>query len=126
MVDISKLLVPGRESCNNGKEWWCIGGYQVDEKITIPIFANITENISSYGVSQYYKSLGYSVLFNVSEITEWAHNRRAYRYMQTKLKIWKNYNKNNAQGHKVPHMFCILTIVVRIESVYKQSKNCYP
>ena len=41
-----------------------------------------------------------------------------------KLKMWKERMKTNFQGQDVPYdMYCNATAVLKIDSVYKQSKN---
>ena len=49
------------------------------------------------------------------------------KYMHGKLKTWKERIKTNFHGQDVPYdMYCNATTVLKIESVYKQSKNYHP
>ena len=44
MIDVNKVVVSGRVSCNNGKDYRYIVGYQVDEAL-IPMFIKTHKNI---------------------------------------------------------------------------------
>ena len=49
------------------------------------------------------------------------------RYIHGKLKTWKERIKTNFHGQDVPYdMYCNATAVLKIDSVYKQSKNYHP
>ena len=65
-IDINKVLVFHKVSCNNGKDCRYIVGYQVDGAL-IPLFIKMPKNIFSYGVSQYDKNSACIMSFNVSE-----------------------------------------------------------
>ena len=54
-IDVNKVVVSDKVSCNNGKDCRYIVGYQVDEAV-IPLFIKTPKNIFSYGVSQYNKN----------------------------------------------------------------------
>ena len=69
-IDVNKVVIPDKVSCNNGKDCLYIVGYQVDRAL-IPLFIKTPKNIFSYGVSQYDKNLAYTMLFNVSEENGW-------------------------------------------------------
>ena len=58
-------------SCNNGKDYHYIVGYQVDE-VLVPLFIKTLKNVFSYDVSQYDKNSSYTMSFNISEAKEWA------------------------------------------------------
>ena len=100
------------------------------------------KNIFSYEVSQYDKNSSYTMSFNVSEAPEWVLQYRNIwnevvsqlfkklatepikgegKYVHGKLKQWKDRIKTNFHGQDVPH--CNATAVLKIDSVYKQSKN---
>ena len=49
-IDVNKVTVSDKVSCNNGKECRYIVGYQLDEAL-IPLFIKAPKNIFSYGVS---------------------------------------------------------------------------
>ena len=49
------------------------------------------------------------------------------RYVNGKLKTWKERIKTNFHGQDVPYdMYCNATAVLKIDSVYKQGKNYHP
>ena len=48
------------------------------------------------------------------------------KYIHGKLKTWKDRIKTNFYGQDVPYdMYCNAAAVLKIDSVYKQSKNCH-
>ena len=66
IIDVNKVVVSDKVSCNNGKDCRYIVGYQVDGAL-IPLFIKMPKNIFSYGVSQYDKNSACIMSFNVSE-----------------------------------------------------------
>ena len=53
--------------------------------------------------------------------------KRECRYVNGKLKMWKECIKTNFHGQDVPYdMYCDATAVLKIDSVYKQGKNYHP
>ena len=70
-IDVNKLVMSDKVSCNNGKNCRYIVGYQVDEALT-PLFIKTSKNVVSHGVSQYDKKFFYTMSFNVSEQKGWA------------------------------------------------------
>ena len=53
--------------------------------------------------------------------------KREGRYVNGKLKTWKECIKTNFHGQDVPYdMYCDATAVLKIDSVYKQGKNYHP
>ena len=146
-IDVNKMTVSDKVSCNNGKDCRYIVGYQLDEAL-IPLFIKALKNIFSYGVSQYDKNSTYAMSFNVSETKEWVSQykkiwnevesqlfekmatepiKREGSYVNGKLKTWKERIKTNFHGQDVPYnMHCNATAVLKIDSVYKQGKNYHP
>ena len=146
-IDVNKVVVSDKVSCNNGKDCRYIVGYQVDG-VAIPLFIKTPKNIFSYGVSQYDKNSAYTMSFNVSEEKEWVSQYKKIwnevesqlfekmatepikiegRYVYGKLKTWKERIKTNFHGQDVPYnMYCNATAVLKIDSVYKQGKNYHP
>ena len=55
-IDVNKVALSDKVSCNNRKDWWYIVGYQVDGETVIPMFIKTPKNTFSYGVSQYEKN----------------------------------------------------------------------
>ena len=70
-TDVKKVVLSDKVSCNNGKDWHYIAGYQADGETIIPLFIKTPKNIFSYGVSRYDKISSYTMLFNASETAEW-------------------------------------------------------
>ena len=86
--------------------------------------------------------------FNVSEEKEWKTQqekisnevephlfgklatepiKREGRYVNGKLKTWKERIKTSCHGQDVPYdMYCNVTGVLKIDYVYKQGKNYHP
>ena len=70
-IDVNKVVLSDKVTCNNGKDWRYIVGYQVDGEAITPLIMKMPKNIFSYGVSQYDKNSAYTLSFNVSEVSEW-------------------------------------------------------
>ena len=108
-IDINKVVVSDKVSCNNGKDCGYIVGYQPDEAL-IPLFIKTPKYIFTYGVSQCDKNSTYTMSFNVSEEEAWKTQykkiwneveaqlfqkmaiesiKRESRYVNGKLKTWK-------------------------------------
>ena len=108
-----------------------------------PLPIKTTENVFSYGVSQYDKNSAYTMSFNVSEEKEWVSQyKKIWNEVESqlfeklatepikgnnvrgKLKTWKERIKTNFHGQNVSyHMYCNATAVLKIDSVYKQGKS---
>ena len=69
-IDVNKVVVSDIVSCNNGKDYHYIIGYQANEML-IPLFIKTSKDIFSYGVLQYDKNSAYTMSFNVSEEMAW-------------------------------------------------------
>ena len=137
-------MVSDKMSCNNGKHCCYIVGYQLDEAL-IPLFIKTPKDIFSYSVSKFDKNSTYTMSFNVSEEKEWVAQykkicneieshlfeklatkpiKREGRYVNGKLKTWKDCIKTNFHGQDNPYdMYCNATVVLKTDSVYKQGKN---
>ena len=146
-IDVNKVVVSDKVSCNNGKDCRYIVGSQVDG-VAIPLFIKTPKNIFSYGVSQYDKNSAYTMSFNVSEEKEWVSQYKKIwnevesqlfekmatepikmedTYVNGKLKTWKELIRTNFYGQDVQYnMHCNATAVLKIDSVYKQGKNYHP
>ena len=70
-IDVNKLVISDKVSCNNGKGCRYIVGYQVDGKTIMPLFIKTPKNIFSHGVCQYDKNSAFSMSFNASDEKEW-------------------------------------------------------
>ena len=114
----------------------------------MPLFIKAPKNIFSHGVSQYDKNSAYTMSFNVSEEKAWKTQYekiwneveshlfeklvtepiiREGRYVNGKLKRWKESIKTNFHGQHVPYdMHCNAPAVLKNDSVYKEGKNYHP
>ena len=53
--------------------------------------------------------------------------KRESKYVHGKLRMWKERVKTNFHGKDVPYdMYCNVKAVLKIDSVYKQSKSYHP
>ena len=50
-IDVNKVVLSNKVSCNNGKDWRYTVVYQVDGETVIPLFIKTLKNIFNYGVS---------------------------------------------------------------------------
>ena len=146
MIDVNKVVVSDKVPYNNGKDCPYIVGYQVDEAL-IPLFINIPRDIFSYSVSQYDKNSAYAISFNVPEEAWKAEYKKIWneaeaqlfeemvtepikredRYSNGELKTWKEHIRTNFHGQDVPYnIHCNATVVLKIDSAYKQGKNYHP
>ena len=49
------------------------------------------------------------------------------KFMHGKVKMWKKHIKTNFHGQDIPYdMYCNATALLKIDFVYKQSKNYHP
>ena len=122
ITDIFTIDV-NRVPCSNEKDCRYIVDYQVDGGLIL-LFIKMPKNIFSYGVSQYDKNSAYTMSFNVSEEKEWMSQykkiwnevesqlfekmvtepiKREGRYVNDKLKTWKERIKTNFHGQDVPY-----------------------
>ena len=146
-TNINKVVLSDKVPYNNGKDCRYIVGYQVNEAL-IPLFIKTPRDIFSYDVSQHDKNSAYTMPFNVSEEKAWKAQykkiwndtesqlfermltepiKREGRYVNGKLKMWKERIKRNFHGQDAPYnMHCNATAVLKIDSVYKQGKNYHP
>ena len=146
-IDVNKVVVSDKVSCNSGKDCRYVVGYQVDGAL-IPLFIKTPKNIFSYGVSQYDKKSDHTTSFNVSEEKAWVTQYKKIwnevesqlfeklatepikgegKYIYGKLKTGKERIKTNFHAQDVPYdMYCNATAVLKIDSVYKQGKNYHP
>ena len=124
MIDVNKLVVSDKVSCNNGKDRRYVVGCQVDG-VLIPLFIKTPKNVFCYGVSQYDKNSAYTMSFNVSQEKEWVSQYKKIwnevesqlfeklatepikgKYVRGKLKTWKESIKKNFHG-RIVHTVCI-------------------
>ena len=69
-INVNKVVLSVKVSCNSGKDWKYIVGYQIDRKTIIPLFIKTPKNILTYDISQYDQNSPYKMWFHVSEIPE--------------------------------------------------------
>ena len=117
-IDVNKVVVSDKVSCNNGNDCRYIVGYQVNDGL-VPLFIKTPKNIFSYGVSQYDKNSAYTMSFNVSEEKGWVSQykkiwneiesqlfekisteptKKEGRYVNGKLKTWKERIRTDFHG----------------------------
>ena len=65
-IDVNKVVLSDKVSCNNGKDYRYIVDYQVDGAL-IPLSFKMPKNILSHVVSQYDKNSAYTMSFNLSQ-----------------------------------------------------------
>ena len=106
-IDVNKLVVSDKVSCNNGKDCRYTAGYQANEALIL-LFIKTPKNVFSHGVSQYDKNSAYTMSFNVSQEKEWVSQYKTFwnevelqpfeklvtepikrKYVCGKLKTWK-------------------------------------
>ena len=78
------MVVSDKVPCNNGKDCRYIVGYQADGAL-ISLFNKTSNDIFSYGVSQYDKNSAYAMSFNVSEKKAWVAQ---YEKIWNELWVW--------------------------------------
>ena len=76
------MVVSDKVSCNNGKNYHYIEGYQVDGAL-ITLFIKAPKDIFSYGVSQYDKNSAYIMSFNISEAKEWVSQYKIWNKVES-------------------------------------------
>ena len=88
-IDVNKVVVSDKVSCNNGKDCRYIAGYQVDG-VPIPLFIKTPRDIFSYGVSQYDKNSAYTChSLSLRKKSEWLNIKRfGMRLSHSYLKKW--------------------------------------
>ena len=98
-IDVNKVVVSDIVSCNNGKDYHYIIGYQANETL-IPLFIKTSKDIFSYGVLQYDKNSAYTMSFNVSEEMAW---KAQYKKIWNEIEsvIWKNVNRTDKKRRQV-------------------------
>ena len=145
-IDLDKIVVSNSISCNKGKDQRFVVGYEDDEKI-IALYIKTPPKVFSYGVSQYSENSAWNMGFNVEDHEDWQddYNKiwkaveeqlfitctgdpiKEGRYLNAKVKVWKDKIRTNFHGNKIPYnQHCEATAVLKISSVYKQGNNYYP
>ena len=69
-IDVNRLVVSDKVSCNNGKDYRHVVGYQANG-VLVPLFIKTPKQCFSYGVSQYDENSAYKMSFNVSSEKGW-------------------------------------------------------
>ena len=95
MIEVNKVVLSDKVSCNNGKDCRYIAGYQVDG-IVILLFIKTPKNIFSYGELQYEKNSIYALSFVFSE---WGSGKGwVLQYKKTwneaESKLFENWQQN--------------------------------
>ena len=143
-IDINKLVVSDKVSCNNGKDCRYIAGCQASGAL-IPLFIKTPKQCFRYNVSQYDKNSAYTISFNISEAKEWASQYKKIwnkvesqvlekqateptqvkgRYVCGKLKTWKKRIKTNFHSQDVPYdMYCNATGALKMMMDFSRCKK---
>ena len=120
MIDVNRMLISDKVSCNNEKDCRYVVGYQLDE-VLIPLFIKTPKNVFSDGVSQYDKNSAYTMSFNIFEEKasrkyqlfekmETEPIKRENRYVNGNLKTWKERKKTDIYDQDVLYnMHCNAT-----------------
>ena len=143
-LDYDKVM--GSDPIQCGKDKRYIIGYETSNGI-IPLYIKTSKNIFSNGVRQYSENSAYMMGFDLDGHKDWlekyelAWNRVGQkmfqcftkdpvnkdRYVNGKLKTWKEKISTNFHGKDVPHVgYCEATAILKVSSVYQQGANCYP
>ena len=70
-IDLNKMVLSDKVSCNNGKDWRYIAGYQINGETIIPLLIKTPKNVTDKDVPQYNKNSACKISFNLSEAPEW-------------------------------------------------------
>ena len=136
-IDLNKMVLSDKVSCNNGKDWRYIVGYQINGEKIIPLLIKTPKNVINQDVSQNNKNSACKMSFNLSEAPEWVLQYKNIqnevesqlteklteeptkgkdKYMHGKLKTWKVRIKTNSHGQDVPYdIYCNTTAVLKID-----------
>ena len=145
-LDYDKVVVSDPIQCNNGKDKRYIIGYETSNGI-IPLYIKTPKNVFSNGVGQYSKNSTYTMSFDLDAHKDWLEKYKLVRdraeqqifqrlakdpvnkdrYVNGKLKTWKEELSTNFHGKSVPHQErCEATAILKVSSVYQQGTNYYP
>ena len=144
-LDYDKVIADPIQ-CNNGKDKRYFIGYETSNGI-IPLYIKTPKNVFSNGVRQYSENSVNTMSFDLDAHKDWVEKYKLVRdraeqqifqhltkdpvnkdrYVNGKLKTWKEKITTNFHGKSVPHEErCEATAILKIESVYNQGKNSYP
>ena len=111
------------------------------------MYIKTPKNAFSNGVRQYSENSAYTMSFDLNAHKDWVEKYKFVwdraeqqifqrltkdplnkdRYVNGKLKTWKEKITTNFHGKSVPHEGrCEATAILKIDSVYSQGKNFYP
>ena len=145
-LDYDKVVVSDPIQCNNGKDKRYVIGFETSNGI-IPLYIKTPKNVFSNGVRQYSENSAYTMSFDLDAPKDWVEKYKLVsdqaeqqifqrlkkdpvnkdRYVNGKLKTWKEKITANFHGKSVPHEErCEATAILKTESVYNQGKNFYP
>ena len=140
-LDYDKVVVSDPIQCNNGKDKRYVIGCETG---IIPLYIKTPKNVFSNGVRQYSENSAYTTSFDLDAHKDWVEKYKLVwdraaqqifqrltkdpvnkdRYVNGKLKTWKEKITTNFHGKSVPHEErCEATAILKIESVYNQGKT---
>ena len=145
-LDYDKVVVSDPIQCNNGKDKRYVIGYETSNGI-IPLYIKTPKNVFSNGVRQYSDNSAYTMSFDLDAHKDWLEKHKLVwdraeqqifqrlakdpvnkdRYVNGKLKTWKEEISTNFHGKSVTHEErCEATAILKVSSVYQQGANYYP
>ena len=145
-LDYDKVVVSDPIQCNNDKDKRYVIGYETSNGI-IPLYIKTPKNVFSNGVRQYSDNSAYTMSFDLDAHKDWLEKYKLVwdraeqqifqrltkdpvnkdRYVNGKLKTWKEEISTNFHGKSVTHEErCEATAILKVSSVYQQGANYYP
>lgn len=64
-IDVNKVVLSDKVSCNKGKDWEYVVGFQVDGESIVPLCIKTPKIIFSYGVSQCNINSSYTMSYTI-------------------------------------------------------------
>ena len=146
-LDTSKIVVSDATLCNNSKDKRYTIGYISNDGVIALLYIKTPKNVFSTGVTQYSENSSYTMSFDMDDHQDWLEKYKLVwnqveqqtsqsftkdpvnkdRYLNSKLKTWKDRINTNFHGKDVPYNTrCEATAILKIGSVYQQGDSYYP
>ena len=143
-LDYDKVVVSDLIQCGKDKRY--VIGYETSNGI-IPLYIKTPKNVFSNGVTQYNENSAYMMSYDLDGHKDWFEKyelvwnkveqkmfqcltkdpMKKDRYVNGKLKTWKEEITTNFHGKDVPHEGrCEATAILKVSLVYQQGANYYP
>ena len=141
-LDYDKVMVSDLIQCGKDKRY--IIGYEASNGI-IPLYIKAPKIVFSNGVTQYNENSAYTMSFDLDGHKDWLEKYELVwnkveqkmfrcltknpvkkdRYVNGKLKTWKEEISTNFHGKNVPHEGrCEATAILKVSSVYLCIRKC--